>query len=168
MRRYLAIVICSALHAVFLSACANQAPRLYDFDDTEVFPVPFSEVWQSVSDLANERKWRIEETSQSADRAYLTTDWIADREGGGDYGSVGISLGKGNKPLNDETREVTISIRVVSESKSTTRVKVSCLFRIQTSAGVSGTAQTMFGTSKGIVENRILDTIRSRLVLAAP
>ena len=96
----------------------------------------------------------------------MTTNWITDNQNGGDYGSVGISLGKGNKPLNDKTREVALSIRVVSESESTTRVKITCLFRIKTSAGHSGTAQSMFGTSKGIVENQILDTIRSRLVLA--
>ena len=114
------------------------------------------------------KKWQIEQTDKGVDRAYLTTGWTSDDQNGGDYGSVGISLGKGNKPLNENSREVAISIRVVSETKSTTRVKVSCLFRIQTSQGLSGTAQTMFGTSKGIVEDQILTTIRSRLVLSQP
>ena len=156
------------LPAALLCACANQAPRLYVFDDMEVFSAPFNEVWAIVESLSKKKKWQIEQTEKGVDRAYLTTGWTSDDQNGGDYGSVGISLGKGNKPLNEKTREVAISIRVVSQTKSTTRVKVSCLFRIQTSQGLSGTAQTMFGTSKGIVENQILTTIRSRLVLSQP
>ena len=166
MRWSFRIFISLHLLGGLVSSCATQGPRLYDFDDMEVFPAPFAEVWQVVNDLASERKWSIDETGHTAGRAYLTTNWITDNRNGGDYGSVGISLSKGNKPLNDKTREVALSIRVVSESESTTRVKVMCLFRIGTSAGHSGTAQSMFGTSKGIVENQILDTIRSRLVLA--
>lgn len=151
------------LVATALMACASQQPRIYSFDDMEVYPASFDEVWRIVESMSKKEKWRIEETERSWDRAYLTTDWMPDREQGGDYGSVGISLGQGNRPHNDRTREVAISVRVVAESERSTRVKVTCLFRIQTSQGQSGTGQTMFGTSKGIVERQILNTIRSRL-----
>jgi hypothetical protein len=160
------ILISVLLPLLLLTACANQAPRLYEFDDVEVFSAPYDEVWAIVDSMSKGRKWRLEESSLGADHSYLTTKWMPDLRKGGDYGSVGIALGKGNKPLNDKTREVAISIRVVSETKSTIRVKVTCLFRIQTSSGYTGASQTMFGTSKGIVEGEILNAIRSRLVLA--
>ncbi len=149
-----------------MAACAGHSPRLYTFDDMEVYAAPYQEVWEVVDKLSKQRKWRIDESEVGEMQSYLATDWMTDRERGGDFGSVGISLGKGNKPLDDQTREVAINIRVVVETPSTTRVKVSCLFRIQTTQGQSGSNQTMFGTSEGIVEGQILDTIRSRLVLS--
>ena len=129
----------------------------------ETYPASFDQVWQIVSDISDSKKWRIDESENTGSRAYIATDWMADTEHGGDYGSVGISLGQANKPLNDRTKEVAINIRVVSETATTTRVKITCLFRVQTSQGHSGTGQTMFGTSKGVVEEQLLNTIRSRL-----
>ncbi|MEE2753687.1 MAG: hypothetical protein VX910_06860 [Candidatus Latescibacterota bacterium] len=116
--------------------------------------------------MSKQKEWRIEKSNLGENRSYITTDWMSDNRNGGDYGSVGISLGKGNKPQNDKTKEVAISIRVVAETGSTTCVKVTCLFRVQTSQGQSRASQTMFGTSKGIVEGEILDTVRTRLVLS--
>lgn len=152
-----------ALLALTQIACAGHAPRIYDFEDMEVFPHEFDTVWSVVDTLSRSKKWRIEASEKASRRAYLTTDWMPDTDDGGDYGSVGISLGQANKPHNEKTREVAISIRVVSESATATRVKITCLFRIQTSQGHSGTGQTMFGTSRGVVEQRLLSTIRSRL-----
>ena len=162
MSRVFCFIRCSII-AVLLTSCAGQAPRVYTFDDLETFPAPFEAVWGVVQSMSESEKWRIEDTQNNQGRAYISTDWMSDQKHGGDYGSKGIPLGKANNPLNDNTQEVAISIRVVSESATSTRVKVTCLFRIQTSKGVSGTGQTMFGTSKGIVEEHILTTIRSRL-----
>ena len=150
-------------YAMIFTGCAGSAPRIYEFDDMEVYTAPFDEVWSIVGEISRSRKWRIEESERSNNRAFIVTDWMADRENGGDFGNVGISLGQANKPLNDKTRQVAINIRVVSESLSVTRVKVTCLFRIQTSQSLSGTGQTRFGTSKGVVEQQLLTTIRSRL-----
>ena len=146
-----------------LPACAGQSPRIYQFDNMETFPVGYQELWALAEEVAKSEKWRIEDSEKTDSRAYLTTEWIPYNQKGGDYGSGGISLGQSNKPLNEKTQEVTISIRVVAESEQMSRVKVTCLFRIQTSQGLSGNEQTMFGTSKGIVETHILNIIRSRL-----
>ncbi|HAA77722.1 TPA: hypothetical protein DCE37_21650 [Candidatus Latescibacteria bacterium] len=144
-------------------ACAGQSPRIYQFDNMETFPVCYQELWALAEEVAKSEKWRIEDSEKTDSHAYLTTEWMSYNQKGGDYGSVGISLGQANKPLNEKTQEVTVSIRVVAESEQMSRVKVTCLFRIQTSQGLSGNGQTMFGTSKGIVEPHILNIIRSRL-----
>ncbi len=163
MSRTFRTLLFACLPGLATISCANQAPRLYDFEDIEIFAAPFSEVWSVVHKHSQKRKWRIEKSEATATRAYLTTDWMTDDQKGGDYGSVGISLGKANQPLDSKTKEVAISIRIVSETKTTTRIKVTCLFRIQRSQRVRGSNQTMFGTSRGIVEQQILNTIRSKL-----
>ena len=78
------IMIYVLLPTVLLTACANQAPRLYDFDDMEVFSAPYDEVWSVVDKLSKNKEWRLEESNLGSDRAYLTTDWMPDHRNGGD------------------------------------------------------------------------------------
>ena len=76
------------LPAALLCACANQAPRLYVFEDMEVFSAPFNEVWAIVESLSKQKKWQIEQSEKGVGRGYLTTGWTSDDQNGGDYTQI--------------------------------------------------------------------------------
>ena len=101
----------------------------------------------------------------------IVSGWVKDEMEGGDYGYGGFMVGgrEGDRIdmnsviVHSDTKQMTINVQVVRQSGGTTRVRVHCLFRIQKSKFAEKARRWHFGTSKGIVEETVLNAIRGAL-----
>ncbi len=144
-----------AIAALLLVAgCVPLSPMIHEFNNSEPFDAPYEKVWQSVVAFFAEKDWPVEKIETES--GVIVSEWIKDDTNGGDYGEGSL----GAHILHD-TKQMVVNIRVTRHPEGETRVRVTCFFRVQWSVG--GQKSWGRGTSRGVVEKRILDSLRSRL-----
>ena len=138
---------------VLLAGCASRPPVIHKFKSLEDYPVPDQRVWEVVVKLFDEFEWPIEKNEET--RGIIASEWVRDDLGGGDYGQSGFS-----SVILSDTKQMVVNIKVKMQSKNLTRVRVHCFFRVKWSVGNREAWGT--GTSRGVVEKKILDSIHKR------
>ena len=140
---------------VLLVGCrVSMPPDIYSFRSFEVYSASYDQVWSAVEDYVKGQEWELEMLDRDA--GVIGSDWFEDDASAGDYGNRGgiWTLVKGSKKMM-------VNVRVMKVSERETRVRVNCLFEAKWSGGEK--KQTASGTSKGIVERKILNGIAARL-----
>ena len=147
--KWLVWILCGFL----VSGCATMTipPAAHKFISHETFEAPFEGVWNAARSVVEEKGWPIERADEES--GVLVSKTVKDSLLGGDYGfSPQIGL---------DTATMVINVKVNRLSSTRTRVRVHCFFQVQWT--FERGKQQGGGTSKGVVEELILNALRYEL-----
>ena len=129
-------------------------PKLRHVENSRTYSASFDKTWSAAIAMFAENFWPIEMIEKES--GLISSGWFPDQEGLGDYGKAGmgarIDLGSGQVKLN---------IVVVSRGDSTSSVTVNNRFKAKW--WLSGFPRWQDGTSRGMLEKRILGYIQIKV-----
>ena len=138
----------------FVSACAGFIPpKTHEFQNFVFLEASFDVVWEELNGLFEQYQWPIEESDSQ--KGTILSIWVKDKLEGGDFG-IGPMV-------SEDLAEMAVSAQVVRVSPERTRVRVHCFFRAKLL--IEGRKYWSNGTSRGVVEKKVLDLLKSKFTL---